>query len=162
MDKAPEHCSRELSRSVRAFLEREIFPRLPIEPSLLSNSCQINPLFDLYRDQEANKVKVHHPDEWKCSYCSKVKDIQCRYTSSFAWKSCEALTSNSFALILTYSEVQEPVLHWSAYVEQTLRPFIGKLVMLLTPIAVYLSNCRFAVLHLAQSKIQRTIERPSV
>lgn len=74
-DKQPEHCSRELSRSVRSFLEKEIFPRLPIEATQLPNACQLNPLIDLYRDQENNKLLVHHPDEWKCSYCSKVIEV---------------------------------------------------------------------------------------
>lgn len=105
IDKEPEYCSRELSRSVRTFLEREVFPRLPIEPSLLPNSCQINPLFDLYRDQEANKMKVHHPDEWKCSYCSKVKDILRWHPLTFARKNDKALTSHNYALTSTSTEI---------------------------------------------------------
>jgi hypothetical protein len=48
-------CSRLLSRRVRKFLQAEVFPRLPEgarEPSDLPLHCPLNPLHDIYHQQE--------------------------------------------------------------------------------------------------------------
>ena len=67
----PDQCSRDLSRNVRDFLHREVFPKIGIDPTLLPKACQLNPLLDPYREQEKNKVEVQK-GEWRCLYCSKV------------------------------------------------------------------------------------------
>ena len=64
-------CSREQSRSVRSFIRKEIFAKLAIEPRQLPVSCQINPVFDPFLDQESNKEEIQK-GEWRCKYCKKV------------------------------------------------------------------------------------------
>jgi hypothetical protein len=45
-------CSRLLSRRVRKFIQSDVFPRLPIAPQDLPMQCQLNPIHDIYFDQE--------------------------------------------------------------------------------------------------------------
>lgn len=59
-----------MSRKVRSFIQKEIYPHLPIEPSELPEICQLHPTNDLYLDQELNKTEVQRLD-WKCAYCNK-------------------------------------------------------------------------------------------
>ena len=71
-------CSREQSRSVRSFIRKEIFATLSIEPSQLPGSCQINPVFDPFLDQESNKEEIQK-GEWRCKYCKKVWNFNLIY-----------------------------------------------------------------------------------
>ena len=45
------------------FVEREKFQ--------ISSTCRLRPDFDLFRDQEENKIHVD-VNEWRCGYCKKI------------------------------------------------------------------------------------------
>jgi hypothetical protein len=64
------HCSRSLSRKIRKFVDHEIFSKLSIDPLALPDNCQLNPKYDLFRDQESHKVEYTRT-EWRCQYCHK-------------------------------------------------------------------------------------------
>ena len=69
------HCSREQSRIVRQYLEREVFSKLPFKPSDLPQSCQLNPSLDIFAHQEVHKIRdrtLSAGAEWKCGYCKKM------------------------------------------------------------------------------------------
>ena len=51
-------CSRLLSRRVRKFLQTDVFPRLPIAPTDLPSQCQLNPIHDIYYDQEEVNIYI--------------------------------------------------------------------------------------------------------
>ena len=63
-------CSRELSRRVRSFLHKSVYPKLAGSAADLPWSCQLNPALDVYREQELNKKEVSRGD-WKCLFCGK-------------------------------------------------------------------------------------------
>mmetsp|Transcript_20052 Transcript_20052/g.33788 ORF Transcript_20052/g.33788 Transcript_20052/m.33788 type:complete len:280 (-) Transcript_20052:173-1012(-) len=63
-------CSRLLSRRVRKFLQTDIFSRLQFDPQELPLQCQLNPLHDLYYDQEEHKSSYGSRDQ-RCGYCGK-------------------------------------------------------------------------------------------
>lgn len=65
-------CSREISRKVRDFLDRDVFTLLPatMKPQDLPSTCQLNPKFDLYYSQEKAKTEIHRAD-WQCGFCGK-------------------------------------------------------------------------------------------
>ncbi len=65
-----EGCSRFSTRQVRVFLEKEVYPRLPYPPEELPSSCQLNPLYDQFLDQERNKTEVSRSD-YQCGLCGK-------------------------------------------------------------------------------------------
>jgi hypothetical protein len=53
------NCSRLLSRRVRKFLQNEVFSRLQIDPQELPLQCQLNPIHDIYFDQEEVIMITH-------------------------------------------------------------------------------------------------------
>ena len=61
-------CSRELSRKVRRYLEKEVYPLLLLDQLL--DSCQLNPKYDMYFTQETAKKEIEQGD-WKCGLCNK-------------------------------------------------------------------------------------------
>ena len=61
-------CSRSQSREVRSFLNTTFFHQ--IDPNYMSVICDLNPINDLYLDQENNKQLLSR-NEWKCLYCNK-------------------------------------------------------------------------------------------
>jgi len=64
------HCSRDNSRRVRTFLNKNVYPKLPFSALDLPSTCQLHPSLDAFREQELNKKEVTRGD-WKCLYCTK-------------------------------------------------------------------------------------------
>eukprot|EP01031_Cornospumella_fuschlensis_P027131 gene27131-32775_t len=64
------NCSRDVSRKVVTFLEKEVYPILPTPANQLPSTCPLHPLRNLFQDHEKHKVKVDS-DDWKCTYCNK-------------------------------------------------------------------------------------------
>jgi hypothetical protein len=71
MSTSSEACSRALSRRIRTYLNREVYPQLPVKPHELPEICQINPILDMYAIQENSKDRIA-VNEWKCGLCKKV------------------------------------------------------------------------------------------
>lgn len=67
---AREPCDRGLSRQVRSFIEKEVYPKLSMAPNELPSTCQLHPDQDMYAGHEKHKHEETRMD-WKCSYCSK-------------------------------------------------------------------------------------------
>jgi len=65
---ASQLCSRENSRKIRSFIDKEIISRLDI--AKLSDKCILHPSFDMLAQQEQNKDMLTRR-EWKCNYCGK-------------------------------------------------------------------------------------------
>ena len=65
-------CSRVHSKAIRKYLYRNIYSRLTKSPNELPQSCQLNPLLDMFNDQESHKHQETGRREWKCTYCNKV------------------------------------------------------------------------------------------
>ena len=65
-----EPCDRGLSRQVRSFIQKEVYPKLSIAPNELPSTCQLHPEQDMYADHENHKHEETRMD-WKCSYCGK-------------------------------------------------------------------------------------------
>mmetsp|Transcript_21040 Transcript_21040/g.35294 ORF Transcript_21040/g.35294 Transcript_21040/m.35294 type:complete len:300 (+) Transcript_21040:49-948(+) len=63
-------CSREISRQIRGYLAKEVFPALRLKPDELSISCPLNPLLDVYMEHEKHKAE-HKGSDWQCQYCNK-------------------------------------------------------------------------------------------
>jgi hypothetical protein len=61
-------CSRELSRKVRKYIEKEITPMISLNE--LPETCQLNPKYDMYILQEKSKKEIEKGD-WKCNICNK-------------------------------------------------------------------------------------------
>lgn len=66
-----QDCSRELSRKVRNYLKKELYPFISINPIDLPQHCQLNPTNDLFFQHENHK-RFLSQGEWKCEYCSKI------------------------------------------------------------------------------------------
>mmetsp|Transcript_3139 Transcript_3139/g.4857 ORF Transcript_3139/g.4857 Transcript_3139/m.4857 type:complete len:289 (-) Transcript_3139:92-958(-) len=65
-----DSCSRILSRRVRKFIEQDVFTQLSIDPTQLPEDCQLNPVHDMYLDQERHKSRSS-TGNYKCHYCGK-------------------------------------------------------------------------------------------
>ena len=50
-----EACDRGLSRQVRSFIRKEVYPKLSIAPNELPSTCQLHPDQDMYADHENHK-----------------------------------------------------------------------------------------------------------
>lgn len=61
-------CSRSQSREIRSYFNKTFFHE--IDPNYMSVICDINPINDLYLDQENHKQQISRND-WKCLYCNK-------------------------------------------------------------------------------------------
>jgi len=61
-------CKRDLSRKVRKYIEKEIYPLLSLDE--LPDTCQLNPKYDMYLIQEKAKKEIEKGD-WKCNFCNK-------------------------------------------------------------------------------------------
>jgi hypothetical protein len=61
-------CSRELSRKVRQYIVKEIYPLLSLDE--LPDTCQLNPKYDMYLVQENARKEIEKGD-WKCNFCNK-------------------------------------------------------------------------------------------
>ena len=57
-------CSRDMSRMVRRMLKADIFRDLPIQPDQLPSNCILNPLYDVYSNQESHKYMITR-SEWQ-------------------------------------------------------------------------------------------------
>ena len=65
-------CRRDLSRSVRKFIEKEIYSNIMnIKPNDLPQTCQFHPLNDIYYYQEKLKSELNYR-EYKCNSCNKI------------------------------------------------------------------------------------------
>jgi uncharacterized Zn-finger protein len=95
----PESCSRDLSRQVRFFLNKEVFPLLPVEPMELPKSCQLHPSLDPYLHHEKNKELIQK-NEWKCSYCNKRFKSEFYTDRHMQNKHSEFLSNNGSSLCL--------------------------------------------------------------
>jgi hypothetical protein len=60
-------CSRQISRKVRRFLQKDIYPMLSFDPTQLPTSCALNPLRDLFHDHELHKKQLSQ-DDWKVRF----------------------------------------------------------------------------------------------
>ena len=65
-----EGCSRFSSRLVRNFLDKEVYSRLPFPAKDLPRSCQLNPSYDRFLQQEKNKTELNRGD-YSCNICGK-------------------------------------------------------------------------------------------
>jgi hypothetical protein len=63
-------CSRSHSRIIRQLLQKEFFYQLK-DPSKLPEDCPLNPINDLYLEQEKHKFQTNNGNI-RCQYCSKV------------------------------------------------------------------------------------------
>jgi hypothetical protein len=60
-------CSRDISRRVRSYLNQDIFPHVAINAVDLPAACPLNPLVDIFGDQEFHKREANM-QEWRvCS-----------------------------------------------------------------------------------------------
>ncbi|XP_057484266.1 uncharacterized protein LOC130770726 isoform X2 [Actinidia eriantha] len=65
------YCSRERSRAAAKIIEEYLMPFVEREKYQISSTCRLRPDFDLFRDQEENKIHVD-VNEWRCGYCKKI------------------------------------------------------------------------------------------
>jgi hypothetical protein len=63
-------CSRSHSRIIRQLLQKDFFYQLK-DPSKLPEDCPLNPINDLYLEQEKHKFQTNNGNI-RCQYCSKV------------------------------------------------------------------------------------------
>jgi hypothetical protein len=60
-------CSRDLSRTVRNFIEKELFIGFNVNIDKLPLNCLLNPRLDLFKNQETMKEEVSY-DDWKVNF----------------------------------------------------------------------------------------------
>ncbi|RYY86301.1 hypothetical protein EON63_06045 [archaeon] len=81
------NCSREISRKVMTFLEKEVYPILPTLASHLPSTCPLHPLRNLFQDHEKHKVKLDS-DDWKVKLASLIMFCVClvyKYSMMNVW-----------------------------------------------------------------------------
>lgn len=59
-----KECSKAVSRTVRTFLNNDVYRRLGIDASDLPDNCDLNPRHDMYGVHEHSKME-ESPGEWK-------------------------------------------------------------------------------------------------